>query len=224
MPPAIHCAHDATVPLAELKPHPQNPNTHPEPQIALLAKIIAEQGWRNPIVVSNRSGYITKGHARRLAALRIGLESVPVDYQDYTSENLELSDMIADNRIAELAELDRSALRELAEQLDNGAFDMDLTGFDHLALEELMTAAPPAQDGENDPYAAWRGMPEFKQDEIIGRALTCLVRFQTEDDRAAFEAHLGWKLSHKGETYSTWFPKSTFDQLGSKAGIFYGES
>jgi hypothetical protein len=49
--------------------------------------------------------------------------------------------MIADNRIAELAEPDRSMLRELAEQLDTGALDMDLTGFDAEALEELMTAA-----------------------------------------------------------------------------------
>ncbi len=148
---AIHCAHDKQVPIADLKPHPQNPNTHPEPQIALLAKIIREQGWRNPIVVSNRSGFITKGHARRLAALRIGLELVPVDYQDYGSEKQELADMIADNRIAELAEADRSMLRELAEQLDDGAFDMDLTGFDHDALEELMTAAPPDSDIDAEP-------------------------------------------------------------------------
>lgn len=51
--------------------------------------------------------------------------------------------MIADNRIAELAEADRAMLRELAEQLDDGAFDMDLTGFDAAALEELMTVALP---------------------------------------------------------------------------------
>ncbi len=148
---AIHCAHDATIALTELKPHPQNPNTHPEPQIALLAKIIREQGWRNPIVVSNRSGYITKGHGRLAAAKLAGVTVAPVDYQDYANEKQELADMIADNRIAELAELDRSLMRELAEQLDDGAFDMDLTGFDHDALEELMTAAPPDSDIDAEP-------------------------------------------------------------------------
>ncbi len=149
--PDIHCAHDKTVALADLKPHPANPNTHPEPQIALLSKIIREQGWRNPIVVSNRSGYIVKGHGRHAAALRLGCTLAPVDYQDYASEKQELADMIADNRIAELAELDRSLMRELAEQLDDGAFDMDLTGFDHDALEELMTAAPPESDIDAEP-------------------------------------------------------------------------
>ncbi len=148
---SVHCAHDKIVPLSKLKPHPGNPNKHPPEQIALLAKVIAAQGWRNPIVVSNRSGLITKGHARREAALALKCSTVPVDYQDYATESEELADMIADNRIAELAEADRSMLRELAEQLDDGAFDMDLTGFDHDALEELMTAAPPDSDIDAEP-------------------------------------------------------------------------
>ncbi len=147
----IHCAHDAEVALADLKPNPANPNKHPDSQIALLAKIIKAQGWRNPIVVSNRSGLITKGHGRLAAALTLGATHAPVDYQDYASEKEELADMIADNRIAELAEADRSMLRELAEQLDDGSFDMDLTGFDHDALEELMTAAPPESDIDAEP-------------------------------------------------------------------------
>ena len=147
----IECAHDKIVALDKLKPHPANPNKHPEQQIALLAKIIKAQGWRNPIVVSKRSGLITKGHARLEAAKLIGTDTAPVDYQDYANEKEELADMIADNRIAELAEPDRTMLRELAEQLDDGAFDMDLTGFDHDALEELMTAAPPENGVDAEP-------------------------------------------------------------------------
>ena len=116
----IECAHDKIVPLNELKEHPGNPNKHPPEQVALLAKIIKAQGWRNLIVVSNRSGLITKGHARLKAATLLEQKSVPVDYQDYASESEEIADMIADNRIAELADLDRSLLRDLAEQLDDG--------------------------------------------------------------------------------------------------------
>ncbi len=148
---AIWCAHDAVLPLSELKPNPRNPNKHPPEQIKLLAKIIGAQGWRNPIVVSNRSGLITKGHGRLDAARLLNTETAPVDYQDYGSESEELADMIADNRIAELAEADRAMLRDLAEQLDDGAFDMDLTGFDQSALEELMTAAPPESDVDAEP-------------------------------------------------------------------------
>src|SRR5258708_38055821 len=74
----IECAHDKVVALADLKPHPANPNKHPEAQITLLAKIIKAQGWRNPIVVSNRSGLITKGHGRYEAAKLIGAGTAPV--------------------------------------------------------------------------------------------------------------------------------------------------
>lgn len=147
----IHCAHDEVVALDSLKPNPANPNKHPDAQITLLAKIIKAQGWRNPIVVSNRSGLITKGHARLSAAKLLGLDVAPVDRQDYADEKTEWADMIADNRIAELAEPDRSMLADLMEQIDDGSFDMDLTGFDSAALEELMTAAPPLSDVDAEP-------------------------------------------------------------------------
>jgi ParB-like chromosome segregation protein Spo0J len=137
--------------LDELKEHPSNPNRHPPEQIKLLAHIIAVQGWRNPIVVSNRSGLITKGHARLYAARAMNAKSAPVDYQDYKGEKEEIADMLADNRIAELADLDRSMVRELAEHLDDGEFDMDLTGFDQIALEELMTATMPDADRLSAP-------------------------------------------------------------------------
>lgn len=158
---AVHCAHDKIVAIGQLKPNPANPNRHPPEQIALLAKVIAAQGWRNPIVVSNRSGLITKGHARLEVAQRLKLKTAPVDFQDYGSEQEELADMIADNRIAELAEADRTMLRELAEQLDDGAFDMDLTGFDKDALEELMTAAPPDEETAKQTLAERFGVPPF---------------------------------------------------------------
>lgn len=147
----IECAHDAVVKLGRLKPHPGNPNTHPPEQIRLLSKIIGAQGWRLPIVVSKRSGFIVAGHARLEAAKALKLKDAPVDYQEFASEAEEIAHLIADNRIAELAEMDRSALRELAEQIDSGGFDMELAGFDQAALEELMTAAPPETGVDAEP-------------------------------------------------------------------------
>lgn len=61
---AIFCAHTELVDIDKLVENPRNPNTHPESQIALLAKIIRAQGFRNAIVVSKRSGFVTKGHGR----------------------------------------------------------------------------------------------------------------------------------------------------------------
>lgn len=135
----VYCAFDELADIGSLKPHPRNPNRHPESQIALLAKIIKAQGWRAPITVSNRSGYIVRGHGRLLAAQLLGVKQVPVDRQDYASDEEELADLIADNRIAELAEMDSTMLKDVLEELDTGAFDMELTGFTEDALEDLMT-------------------------------------------------------------------------------------
>lgn len=125
--------------MGNLKTNPKNPNTHPPKQIKLLAKILAEQGWRAPIVVSNLSGYIIKGHGRLQAAKLAGFDKVPVDYQDYASPAEELADMIADNKIAEFSELDSVVLKDLIEELDTGEIDLKLTGFDEHEIEMLVS-------------------------------------------------------------------------------------
>lgn len=135
----VWCAFKEIRQADSLIPFPRNPNKHPENQIQLLAKIIKNQGWRNPIVVSARSGFITKGHARLKAALLNKWKQVPVDVQQYANEALEWSDIIADNKIAELSEMDAPTLKDILQELDTGALDMDLTAFDKTALEELMT-------------------------------------------------------------------------------------
>lgn len=137
----VHCSYDEMVGIDTVVRHPRNPNTHPVDQIRLLAKIILNQGWRSPITVSNLSGFIIKGHGRLDAAEMLKLNKVPIDRQDYENEAAEWADMVADNRIAELADMDRPLLKDLLEELDTGEFDMELTGFDDKALEDLMTEA-----------------------------------------------------------------------------------
>jgi ParB-like chromosome segregation protein Spo0J len=134
----VYAAHDKLVPLEKIIPNPRNPNTHPEKQIKLLAKIIAAQGWRAPISVSNRSGFIVRGHARLKAAQLLGLDNAPVDYQDYDSEAQEWADLIADNRIAELAEIDLPSLKDALSLADTGEFDIEITGFDEKEIEDLI--------------------------------------------------------------------------------------
>ena len=108
----VFCAHDAIVPTETLIPNPRNPNKHPPEQIRALAKIIRASGWRQPITISTRSGFIVKGHGRLLAAQLDDMAEVPVDYQNYASEAEEWSDLIADNRLAELSEIDNKLLAD----------------------------------------------------------------------------------------------------------------
>lgn len=135
----VFCSFHEIRDIADVMPNPRNPNRHPDKQIALLAKIIRDQGWRNPIVISSRSGMIVKGHGRLEAAKMLNVEKVPVDLQAYASEEEEYADMIADNRIAELAELDTSMLKDLFEVMDTGTLDLDLTGYFTEEIEEMMT-------------------------------------------------------------------------------------
>lgn len=124
----VHCSHNEMVDLFSLTPNPRNPNTHPTKQIELLAKIIKNYGWRHPIIVSKKSGFIVAGHGRREAALLLNLEKVPVDYQDFKNEAEEWAVLINDNKIAELAEMDQEELASLVAELGKD-FDFDHLGY-----------------------------------------------------------------------------------------------
>ena len=134
---AVHCACDLLVGLVDLIPNPRNPNKHGDKQIALLAKIIRHQGWRAPIVVSRQSGFIVTGHGRYQAARLLNVEEVPVNYQNFETPADEYAHLIADNRIAELAELDDNPLREILNELKEHDIDLELTGFNDSFLEKL---------------------------------------------------------------------------------------
>ena len=98
----VFCAHDAIVPIKDLQPNPKNPNQHPPEQIKLLASVIRATGWRGPITVSTRSGYIVKGHGRLMAAELDDLKEAPVDYQNYASEAEEKAERRAIEAMTEL--------------------------------------------------------------------------------------------------------------------------
>lgn len=136
----VYCAHDAIVKIKDLKPNPKNPNKHPQQQLEMLGKVIRGNGWRNPITVSNRSGYIVKGHGRLLAAQLEEFTEVPVEYQNYESDEAELADLTADNRIAELAEMDNKMLADIFSDIDTGAIDFELSGYTEEEYQDLASA------------------------------------------------------------------------------------
>lgn len=147
----IKCAYTDIVDSALLVPNPRNPNKHPDEQIKLLAKIMKHQGWRSPIVVSKRSGFITKGHGRLLAARLNGWDKAPVDTQEYKNEADEYADMVADNKIAELAETDMAMVGEIVLGLGN-EIDLELLGIPDFKVEEI-----------DLPELASGDKPEFQQ-------------------------------------------------------------
>ncbi|MFW5883826.1 MAG: ParB/Srx family N-terminal domain-containing protein, partial [Verrucomicrobiota bacterium] len=177
----VWCGFEKLVPVDELKPNPRNPNTHPSRQIELLAKNIRYFGFRHPITVSKRSGCIVAGHGRLLAAKELGLQIVPVDYQDFASESDEMAVLVADNRLAELASVDLNSLEGIIGDLKVEGFDTLLTGFEEADLESLLGGADvPAEDAEEPSEEA-----ELEKGEVT--IALGLYRFKVSQ-----EDYLGW--------------------------------
>lgn len=143
----VRCLFDKMVKLKELKPHPKNRNKHPDEQITRLAEILEYQGWRYPIKVSKLSGFITAGHGRLEAATKLGLKEVPVNFQEYESEEQEYADLTADNAIALWAEIDLAAIN--VDLADLGPdFNIDLLGLKDFILEPADKLEPGADEDE----------------------------------------------------------------------------
>lgn len=143
----IFCKFSQMVPVAALKEHPKNAARHDIMQVSLLADAIRLNGWRKPIVVSTLSGCIVKGHCRLAAAKKLGATEVPVEYQTYATEADELADMLADNRIAEFAEVDQDALNAALATLRESDFPMLAAGF----RDADFLPAAPAESNNSAP-------------------------------------------------------------------------
>lgn len=85
------------VDISTLKMHPKNTEIYGEEDVTALAQSIEESGWIKPLTVSRRSGFIVSGHRRRLAGLQIGLTELPVEYEDFSTEEAELERLLREN-------------------------------------------------------------------------------------------------------------------------------
>lgn len=132
--PTVHCLFDRMVPLSELNSHPKNRNEHPKDQVERLANILEYQGWRYPVKVSKRSGFVTSGHGRIEAAKLKGWSAVPVNFQEYPSDEAEYADLTADNAIASWSELDMSGINTDLGDLGPD-FNLDMLGLKGFGID-----------------------------------------------------------------------------------------
>ena len=126
-------------PTERLKPYPGNARTHSDAQIRQIAASITEFGWTNPILVDAADGIIA-GHARWLAAKKLGMKEVPVIVLGHLSEAQRRALVIADNQLALNAGWDEELLRVELAMLHEGDYDLNLLGFDDVELARLLAA------------------------------------------------------------------------------------
>jgi DNA modification methylase len=133
--------------LSRIRPYERNPRINAAAVDAVAASI-QQFGWRQPIVV-DEDYVIIVGHTRYLAALKLGLDQVPVHVARELSPAQAKAYRIADNQTATLSFWDEERLAlELAE-LQQMQVDLSMTGFDQAELLRLL--APPCTPGLVDP-------------------------------------------------------------------------
>src|SRR5262252_891036 len=137
-------------PLAKIVPYPNNPRTHPDAQIELLARLMSEHGVDQPIVV-DEAGVIIKGHGRLLAANLAGMRMFPVVVKRGLTEEQKRAERLADNQIALLAGWDRDFVRLELGELQLAGYDIPLLGFDAVELASFLDASPGLTDPEIAP-------------------------------------------------------------------------
>ena len=128
--------------LPSLLPYARNSRTHSDEQVAQVAASIVEFGWTNPILVDGDGGVIA-GHARLLAARKLGMEEVPVIVLGNLSETQRRAYLIADNKLTELGGWDAEVLRAEMAALDVDGFDLAVVGFSADELSALLAAPEP---------------------------------------------------------------------------------
>jgi len=140
-------------PIEKLIPYARNARTHSDEQVIQIAASIAEFGWTNPVLIGP-DGIVIAGHARLLAALKLGLTEVPVIVLDHLTETQRRALVIADNQLAiRGAAWDEEMLRVELESLEEDGFDLDLVGFTDEEMEDLFREPEQTVTGNTDEDA-----------------------------------------------------------------------
>lgn len=152
---------------SELIPYENNPR-HNDGAVDAVAESIKQFGFKVPIVI-DKDNIIIAGHTRRKAALKLGLDAVPVIRADDLTDEQVRAFRLADNKTAELAEWDESMLEEELAAIDG----IDMADFGFEEDEE----APSEEDLD-------------KKDIDISNPITVKIVFKKKADLQKIEQEL----------------------------------
>lgn len=121
--------------IGRLIPYARNPRKN-DHAVDKIASAIREFGFKVPIIAKS-NGDVVDGHLRLKAAQKLGMDTVPVVIADDLTDAQVKAFRLSVNKMAELAEWDEELLRvEFAELTDLG-FDLALTGFEVVDLQNI---------------------------------------------------------------------------------------
>lgn len=165
------------LPTADLIPYARNARLHSDAQISKIAGSLREFGFCNPVLIDSQDGIIA-GHGRVLAALKLGMETVPCLRLDHLSDIQRRAYILADNRLALDASWDEAMLGLELSALEMDGFDLDLVGFD---AEELKYHLNDPDDRDTLPESSSKEIDPDEYD-LGHRCPRC--GFEFDDDKA----------------------------------------
>lgn len=135
-----------------LIPYELNNRKHPEQQINRIANSISEFGFNQPIIVDEQN-IVLVGHGRLAAALKLGLDKVPVLQVLGLTEAKKKAYRILDNKLQNDSEWDFNNLELELAHLEDLGFELEPWGLDELlpgdgVQKEESEAIEQAQEGK----------------------------------------------------------------------------
>lgn len=175
-------------PIDDIQPHPSNYNNG---DIEAVTTSIEVSGMYRPVYVQRSTGYILAGNHTWMACKTLGAEIIPtvvLDVDDTQGKRI----MIADNKIAQMAQPDNGLLVALLDEIEAEGETIVGTGFTAADLEVLRHLNEIPLDTDDD-FGQWPTFSVQVPPNVL-RAYKNLTR-EADDDRAGFELLLrlaGW--------------------------------
>lgn len=114
----------------DLKPYEGNTRKHAPEDIDQIKASIEADGFNDPIGIWGDQNLIVEGHGRQIAAIEMGLETVPCIRLDHLTETQRRDYAIRHNRTTELSGWDFEKLAEEVSALELEGVDLSGLNFD----------------------------------------------------------------------------------------------
>src|SRR5580704_18448318 len=135
--------------IAKLIPYARNPRKNDD-AVDRMVVSIREFGFKVPLLI-RRNGDIIDGHLRLKAAHKLGMTEVPVILCDDWSEAQVKAFRLLVNRSVSWADWDEDLVAIELEELKEMDFDLNLTGFDPVEIDDFLLDESDEQSADEAP-------------------------------------------------------------------------
>ena len=139
-------------PIERIKPNPGNARTHPDEQVAQIARSIDEFGFTQPILVDENT-MVLAGNGKLRAAQKLNLTEVPILVIAGLTEMEKRLYVIADNQIALNSTWDQEKLRTAIQELERELATLELTGLSPQEIDRVLADLAPEQGWTDEDEA-----------------------------------------------------------------------